>query len=193
MDAEEYAMPMLDQLARAGAPVILQTPNGVHISKITPALSRLMQKGGVQTITLSIETISKSRMNSFSQKTTMEEFEQAVDALFDAGYRPGQLRAYILFGLPGQTVEEAIATKEFVISNGVQPKVLVFSPVPGTIEFKRAVKSGIIDADSDPVLQNNKLRTIDFFKNNADKRDKLKELFDIVVDGEDAVDIFSAK
>jgi hypothetical protein len=132
-------------------------------------------------------------MNSFSQKTTMENFQQAVHALLDAGYRPRQLRAYILFGLPGQTVEEAIATKEFVSSNGVYPRVLVFSPVPGTVEFKRAVKAGIIDADSDPVLQNNKLRAIDFYKQNANKRDKLRELFDIVVDGQDTVDIFSAK
>lgn len=179
IDAEHYAIPMFDELAQAGAPVRLRTPNGVHISKITPELSRIMKKAGVYSITLSIETISKARMKSFSSKTTLEQFRQAVDMLFGAGYRPGQLLAYILFGLPGQTVEEAVDTKEFVSSLGVKPEVLVFTPVPGTVEFKRAVKAGMIDANSDPVLQNNKLTAINFFEKNVDKREKFKQLFDI--------------
>ncbi|MCP3943142.1 MAG: radical SAM protein [Desulfobacteraceae bacterium] len=179
MDAEEYALPTLEALAQAGAPVRLSISNGLHIAKITPKVARAMKKGGIQKVFLSIETISKTRMRSFSQKTIMDQFQLAVEALLSAGYRSEQIRAYVLFGLPGQTVEEALNTKEFIRSFGVNYKISSFSPVPGTVEFKRAVKEGIIEKDSDPVLQNNKLTAINFFKKNKNKREKFKELFDL--------------
>jgi len=183
IDAERYVMPMLEELAKAGAPVALQTPNSVHVARITPELAHLMKEGGVTVLVLSLETVSKERMSSFSQKTNMEQFERAVRMLLDAGFRSSQIRTFILFGLPGQTIDEALETRAFVEGLGVVPRVLAFSPVPRTVEFERAVEAGMIDAASDPVLQNNKVQAIHYFHTREDKRDEFRELFGIHASG----------
>jgi radical SAM superfamily enzyme YgiQ (UPF0313 family) len=179
IEAERYAMPMFEQLADAGAPVSMHTPNSVHVARITPDLAHVMYEAGVTMLVLSLETVSKERMSSFSQKTNMEQFEGAVGMLLDAGYDPSQIRTFILFGLPGQTIDEALDTRAFVERLGVVPRVLSFSPVPRTTEFDRAVESGLIEADSDPVLQNNKVQAIHLFHTHPGERDKFRELFGI--------------
>jgi radical SAM superfamily enzyme YgiQ (UPF0313 family) len=179
VDAKRYAIPMFRELAKRGAPVRLKTPNGLHVSHITPEVAETMFDAGVDALVLSIETISKARMKSFSRKTTKEQFAKAVKELFRVGYQPSQIFAYLLFGLPGQEIEEALETREFVRQLGVEPRALVFAPVPGTIEFERAIESGMLAPDADPVLHNNKVRALDYFESNPDKRSEFRQLFGI--------------
>ena len=71
------------------------------------------------------------------------------------------------FRIRGEIVEytpgPVITTYEFVPDTGVKVRPALFSPVPGTVEFERAVRSGMISNGDDPLLHNNTLRTIDFF------------------------------
>jgi len=164
IDARRYAMAMLDDLARACAPARLHTPNGLHVCEITPELARLMKSAGMVTVRLSLETASWERAGDFSGKVNHEEYYSAVDALFGAGYTAREIGAYMLVGLPGQTVEEILDTAEFIIRSGITVKPALFSPVPGTVEFDRAIRSGMICENSDPVLHNNTLRAVDIWK-----------------------------
>ena len=50
----------------------------------------------------------------------------------------------------------------------------MFSPVPGTIEFDRAVQAEMIHTDDDPVLQNNTLRTVDLGGGDINAYNELK-------------------
>ena len=81
-----------------------------------------------------------------------------------AGFQP---RGRVV-GLPGQTYEEVIDTIEFVSDAGVNIRPALFSPVPGTVEFDRAVHTGMIRYDDDPVLHNNTIRTVDWFEGGND-------------------------
>jgi hypothetical protein len=81
---------------------------------------------------------------------TTAAFEQAVAHLKSVGYGPRELGAYILAGLPGQPLSEVEETVGFVHSLGVQAKLALFSPIPGTLEGDLALPSG-----SDPLLHNN--------------------------------------
>ena len=109
----------------------------------------------------------------------MDEFRRAVGWLFDAGFSRHHLVAYVMFGLPGQGLEEVVATRDFVASCGVEPRIVVFTPVPRTTEFMRAVEVGMIEADGDPVLHNNKLRALDYFERHPDERATFRDLFSI--------------
>jgi hypothetical protein len=60
------------------------------------------------------------------------------------------LGAYILAGLPGQPLSEVQDTVRFVHSLGVQAKLALFSPIPGTPDGDIA-----LPPDADPLLQNN--------------------------------------
>lgn len=168
LDAARYAIPLFERLAAEGAPVRLHSPNGLHAREVTPTVARAMKAGGMETVRLSLETASEARQRDFSSKVTREEFRRATDALFDAGYAPSKLGAYILAGLPGQTAGEAYDTAGFALECGVPVKPALFSPVPGTVEYARAVAAGMIAPGGDPLMQNNTLRTLDLWGEGLD-------------------------
>ncbi|MFC1538016.1 B12-binding domain-containing radical SAM protein [Candidatus Latescibacterota bacterium] len=161
---KHHALVLFETLIAEHSSVRLHTPNGLHVREITPNIARLMKLAGVETIRLSLETASERRADDFSNKVTRNEFASAVDALYTAGYEPDDIGTYILVGLPGQTYEEVIDTIRFVADNGVIIRPALFSPVPGTVEFERAVHAGMIRYDDDPVLHNNTIRTVDWFE-----------------------------
>jgi radical SAM superfamily enzyme YgiQ (UPF0313 family) len=80
--------------------------------------------------------------------------KQAVRLLTGAGYSAKQLDAYVIMGLPGQDLEEVLASMVFVNDLGVQIRLASYSPIPGTRDFMRAVASQQIQSDIDPLLTN---------------------------------------
>ncbi len=164
LGVEDHAIPLFELLAHEGAPVDLHTPNGLHVRSITSSVARLMRRAGVKTVRLSLETSSDEEARErFSSKTGREEFARASSALLDAGFAPDDLGAYMLVGLPGQSPESAYETVEFSLQYGVKVRPALFSPVPGTVEYKRAVEMGMIEPGCDPLLENNTLRTLDLW------------------------------
>jgi tRNA A37 methylthiotransferase MiaB len=164
IDSEQYALPFFKELADSGSRVRLHTPNGLHVREITSELAHQMKRAGITTIRLSLETSSDRSANErFSGKVSRYWFKNAVLALFREGFSPGDLGAYVLIGLPGQEKEEVFDTIVFSHSCGVKVKPALYSPVPGTVEFKRAVGSGMLLENCDPLLHNNSLRTQDLW------------------------------
>ena len=162
-------MPLFETLSREGAPVRLHTPNGLHVRAINPLVARLMRRAGVKTVRLSLETSSDEEARErFSSKTGRDEFARAATSLLDAGFSPDDIGSYVLVGLPGQSPESVYETVEFSLSHGVKVRPALFSPVPGTVEYKRAVESGMIAPDADPLMENNTLRTLDLWGGGAD-------------------------
>jgi radical SAM superfamily enzyme YgiQ (UPF0313 family) len=141
---------ILKAVVARGLRVRFHTPNGLHARGIAGSLAQLMRQAGVATVRLSLETINPLRQQSTGAKVTTAEFEEAVSHLRAAGYGPAELGAYILAGLPGQMLAEVQDTVEFVHHLGVQAKLALFSPIPGTLEGDRVLAPG-----TDPLLHNN--------------------------------------
>jgi len=78
----------------------------------------------------------------------------AVENLEKAGYLRSKIEAYALMGLPGQDITEIVATMIFLNNLGIQIKLASFSPIPGTLDFDRAVEAGSISKNIDPLLTN---------------------------------------
>ena len=133
--------------------VRFHTPNGLHARGITPELAKLMRRAGFATIRLSLETIEPNRQRTTGGKVTNEDFARGVSYLKSAGYGPEELGAYILAGLPGQPLAEVEDTVNYVHGHGVQAKLALFSPIPGTPDGDRALA-----VDADPLLHNNTVR-----------------------------------
>ena len=176
INADNYAAPMFEKLASHGAPVRLHTPNGLHVREITSEIAVLMKRAGVVTVRLSLESSSDERASDFSSKVSLEDFRLGAARIYDAGFAKKDVGAYILAGLPGQTLDEVIASAEFARSCSVAVKPALFSPVPGTSEFDKAVSAGMIAQDDDPLLQNNTLRTIDWLENGSDGYNEFRKL-----------------
>ncbi len=164
LDTAHHAAPLFAALGDSGAPVRLHTPNGLHVREITPELAVLMRRAGMKTVRLSLETVSDGDARErFSGKVSREHFRKAVGALLEAGFSPDDLGAYVLAGLPEQNPEAVWDTVSFSHSLGVRVRPALFSPVPGTAEFDRALATDMLPPGGDPLLHNNTLRTLDLW------------------------------
>jgi radical SAM superfamily enzyme YgiQ (UPF0313 family) len=150
LNPEQHLMPVLEEVLARGLTVRFHTPNGLHAGQIDAELAALMRRAGFTTIRLSLETIDAARQRATGGKVTTQAFQAAVAHLKAAGFGPAELGAYVLAGLPGQSLEEVEATVSFVHQLGVQAKLALFSPIPGTPDGDRALPGG-----ADPLLHNN--------------------------------------
>jgi radical SAM superfamily enzyme YgiQ (UPF0313 family) len=150
LNAEHHLVLILEEIQAQGLHVRLHTPNGLHAGEITAGLALLMRRAGFATIRLSLETVDATRQRSTGGKVTTEAFEAAVAHLQAAGFGARELGAYVLAGLPGQPLTEVRDTVRHVLQMGVQAKLALFSPIPGTPDGDRA-----LPPDADPLLHNN--------------------------------------
>jgi radical SAM superfamily enzyme YgiQ (UPF0313 family) len=150
VEAGRHLVPILEGILALGLKVRLHTPNGLHAGEITAELALLMRRAGFVTVRLSLETTDVARQRATGGKVTTAAFARAVEHLQAAGFGPAELGAYVLAGLPGQPLGEVEATVRYVQGLGVQARLALFSPIPGTPDGDRA-----LSPDADPLLHNN--------------------------------------
>ena len=155
VNAEQHAVPILEEIINANLKVRFHTPNAIHIRGITEQTAQLMRKAGFATMRLGLETVEFDHRHDFDKKVSEEEFKQAVGHLKKAGFEKKQVGAYLLAGLPGQelaSIEHSIHT---VKQLGVTPVLAHYTPIPQTALWPRAVAASRYNLDSDPVFTNN--------------------------------------
>jgi radical SAM superfamily enzyme YgiQ (UPF0313 family) len=150
LDAVQHVASILEAVLARGLQIRFHSPNGLHAKEVTADLAALMRRAGFSTVRLSLETIDPARQQVTGAKISTEAFSQAVANLQIAGFGAGELGAYILAGLPDQSLAETEATVRFVHGLGVQAKLALFSPIPGTPDGDR-----VLPANADPLLHNN--------------------------------------
>ncbi len=133
------------------------TPNAIHARWIDSHLAQLMFRTGFKTIRIGLETSNKERQQKTGNKITSEEFREAVENLRVAGYAGKDIGTYVLIGLPDQPLEEMFESIRFVHSCGAAAKLAIYSPIPGTEEWQKAVAEHDVDPDADPLLHNNSI------------------------------------
>ena len=154
LKADERIKPILSKLIQARRPLRLHTPNGLHGRYIDEELAHLMYRAGVKTIRISLESVAAERRRDIHNKITPGEFTRAVKNLTRAGYRPRDIETYIIMGLPDQKLDEVVETMLYANSMGVIIRLASFSPIPGTVDYQRAVQAGYFPPDADPLLTN---------------------------------------
>ena len=155
VDAEKHAIPMFEQIINADLKVRFHTPNALHIREISGKTASLMFQAGFKTIRLGLETASSELRNKMDKKVTAEEFKRAVGCLKAAGFSSRQIGAYLLAGLPGQSLTSIEYSIKEVKQCGITPVLAYYSPIPHTAMWKKAVESSRYDLESDPVFTNN--------------------------------------
>jgi radical SAM superfamily enzyme YgiQ (UPF0313 family) len=148
---------ILDELWERGIRCRFHTPNGIHTRGITVALAGKMKRAGFTTIRLGLETTSEATLQATGAKTSAGDFARAVDCLKRSGFTVADVGAYILAGLAGQTLGEVMDTIAFVHARRVTAHLSRFAPIPGTAEWERWARAGLIARDADPLLRNHVL------------------------------------
>lgn len=155
INAEQHAIPILENIIAADLRVRFHTPNAIHIRGITSQTALLMRKAGFTTLRLGLETVEFDHRQSFDQKVTEEQFKRAIGHLQKAGFEKNQVGAYLLVGLPGQdwaSIENSINT---VKKLGITPVLAHYTPIPQTALWPEAVAASRYDLESDPIFTNN--------------------------------------
>ena len=154
INRDKHIKPILEALIRKKIPVRLHSPNGLFVRYIDKDLAELMYKSNFKTIRISFETSNENRRRDMNNKISNDGMITAVENLISAGYKPHDIDAYVIMGLPGQDVDEVLASIIFVNNLGVKVSLASYSPIPGTRDFDRAVDLELITADIDPLLTN---------------------------------------
>ena len=169
---ENHIGVILEKVLEKGLKLRFHTPNALHLKEISSDLARLLYISGFKTIRLGLETSDINLHDILDKKVSEGDFERAVKNLLDAGFKKREIGAYILMGLPGQSVDSVSRTIEFSDNVGAIPYLAEYSPLPGTELWEKAVESSDYDLMNEPLFHNNSLLPCW----DEDKRKRVSEL-----------------
>ena len=155
IDSERHIVPILEKAKSKAIDARFHTPNALHVKEISPAIARLLFSSGFKTIRLGLETSDMDMHRDLDKKVSMGDFEIAVKNLIKAGYTKKDIGAYILMGLPGQSVESVTETVRFADKAGAMPYLAEYSPLPETPLWEQSLAFSRYDLKSDPLFHNN--------------------------------------
>jgi molybdenum cofactor biosynthesis enzyme MoaA len=151
---EKHIKIILQKIIEKRLRLRFHAPNGLFANDIDAELAELMFRSGFKTICLSFETVNAARHGDMNNKISLDGMVQAVENLARAGFHRNDLEAYVIMGLPGQSLEEILSSMIFINNLGIQLRMASYSPIPGTKDFERACSDGLINSDIDPLLTN---------------------------------------
>ena len=176
IDADNHALPILEGIVQTGLKLRFHTPNALHIRAIRPQVARSMQQAGFETIRLGLETASIDTDDRLDRKVTMAEFRNAVQNLKDAGFDRHQIGAYLLVGLPEQSLADLEWSIHLVKQYRITPVLAHYSPIPHTPLWPKAVAASRYPLEDDPIYTNNAIQPCQKDPFSWEKLAKLKAL-----------------
>lgn len=163
---------ILEKIISKGFRINLHSSNGLHCRFIDKGIARLMYRANFKTIYLSLETTNPVVQKNTGNKVNTDEFLKAVEILKQAGFSADQIHVYLLYGMPGQSIEEIVEGIKLCHNLGVHPHLCEFSPIPHTEEFGKSKLS----LDTDPLYHNNHFYTWYYPEPKYDIYRKIKRL-----------------
>jgi len=156
--SQDHIIPILDQVKKLNLPLRFYCPNGLHCRFISEKVARLIYANNFKMVRLSYESSDTAPywQRAGNDKVSDRVFHDAVANLLSAGYRPHQLEAYILTGLPGQTMAEIEQSAHTVHDMGLKIRLCQYTPIPGTKLFETSFDKFGIDP-GEPLLHNNSI------------------------------------
>jgi radical SAM superfamily enzyme YgiQ (UPF0313 family) len=137
VDAKNKFEKVLDEIIARKLPIGLKFPEGLQPSLIYPELAIKMKKAGVKNFSLPLESSDESMYDRFHKPSSLKQFDRAVRIFKDVGFKPHQIKTFVLVGMPNQTIEsivlsdfKAMAMQTFLLN-------LKFTPIPGTEEYEK--------------------------------------------------------
>lgn len=155
VNSDEHIKVILKEVINRGMNMRFHCPNGLHARFMDDELAYLMKRSGFRTLRLSLETVNERRQAVTGGKVDSRELRRAVGLLKKNGFRRDQLGIYLMYGLPGQPLDEVREGIFFLKSLGVRIHLTEFSPIPGTRCWDELLEKGIITESIDPLLTNN--------------------------------------
>lgn len=88
-----------------------------RVDLVTPEMMKMMKRAGVSTIAFGLESASERVLAGLGKSISIEKVAEAIGLAQDAGM---EVELFTMFGLPCETLDDAIKTLEFVKKNKVK-------------------------------------------------------------------------
>jgi radical SAM superfamily enzyme YgiQ (UPF0313 family) len=174
VNADFHVKPLLERVIQSNLRVRFHCPNGIHARFIDDELAYLMKESGFTTIRLSLETVNDDRNAVMGGKVTAETLRAAVKMLKSQGFTKREIGVYLMYGLPGQDLNEVRDGVRFLKDLDVKINLTEFSPIPGTQCWNELKEKNIINEGLDPLLTNNSVFSYLFSGYNPSELEELK-------------------
>jgi hypothetical protein len=173
-DVKGHLRVLLEEVLQRGLDCRFHTPNGLHARYVDRPLASKMYEAGFKTIRLGLETSDADEQRRTGSKVSSEHLRSAVRALQAAGFEARQITAYVLMGLPGQSVQGVMDSVDFAHECGALVQIEAISLIPGTREWERAALRGHVDRNVDPLLHNDSIYPFSWCEASVDDFQRAK-------------------
>jgi hypothetical protein len=171
---ETVLQPFLRRVIDAGIAARFYLPNAVHLQYIDEETARLMKRAGFQEVRIGFESAAPEFHAEHDRKFNIEEFDEKVRLLHDAGFEKEQIIVYVLAGLPGQEACEVEESVRFAACNKVRVSIAEYSPVPGTVLWERSAAESRYPIAEEPLFHNNTFFPMEWERFTRDDLERLK-------------------
>ncbi|HPM76687.1 MAG TPA: radical SAM protein [bacterium] len=128
-----------ESIVAAGLHLSLAFPNGLRADLLTAELLDLLERAGAYKIHFGFETASPRLQRAIGKNLDLPLAMRMIDATARSGIVTG---AYFMFGFPGQTKEEMLATVDYAVHSRLDSAYFFkATPFPGS-SFFRVVQEG---------------------------------------------------
>jgi len=121
--------------------VELSAMNGISFASLDEELLKLMKRAGFKTINLSFVSTNPSTRERMRRPKVTTQFDQILGETEKVGLG---VIAYLILGMPCQTIEEMVDTLIYLMGKQVLIGPSVYYPTPGTVLFERCEREGIL-------------------------------------------------
>ncbi len=139
---QDCLMPILRGIVEQKLPFRLHAPEGFDTRTLCQSqeLVDLLKAAHLERLYLPLEHFDDKRLKELNRKhVKIDHFVKAVQMCEKAGYRLRNLEvnAFVLYGLPGETIDELVKTTLFVSHTVGSIIPMLFTPVPGTAIYEK--------------------------------------------------------
>jgi radical SAM superfamily enzyme YgiQ (UPF0313 family) len=123
----------------------LTAMNGVSFASLDGELLRLMKKAGFYTVNLSFVSTDPFTKERMRRPEAMIGFDKILEMAERVGLH---VVAYVIIGMPGQTIDEMVDALIYLMGKRVLIGPSIYYPTPGTPLFERCKEDGVLPSHS---------------------------------------------
>ena len=154
VDYKRRTGPYIDRLIENGYNFRYHTPNAMHAKYITEEVAESLKRHGFISLRIGFEFIDDQMQKKTGGKTTTQDLINASKALYKAGFKKENIKAYILIGIPNTKPESVAEAIKACCDLGLQTHLSEYSPIPHTPMWKEFPGTDT-EESKDPLFHNN--------------------------------------
>jgi radical SAM superfamily enzyme YgiQ (UPF0313 family) len=114
-----------------------------RVDSVDEGMLKILKKAGCNFIAYGFESGSQRILDYIHKRETLEQMRRTVELTKRVGIK---IRGYFMFGFPTETIDEMQKTVDFARELKIDvASFTLMVPLPGTVEYTRAQKSGSFD------------------------------------------------